>query len=86
MNVEFSQPIHGDPNGKALFTIACLNEEEPDASTLELWRANDFGHLQGVYIHAHTSNDDSEHDDFIVNQIEENWDILIVPHKIATFK
>jgi len=86
MNVDFIQPIKGDPKGKALFTITQVDVEDAEDTTVNLWRANDHDHLQELYIKEHTTEDDTPNDDYIVSQIEEDWGLIIIPQEIAIFK
>jgi len=86
MEVEFTQEIHGDPKGKALFTLTSIDEDDTEDTCVHLWRANDHDHLQELYIADCTTDEDSPNDDLIAQQIQEDWDLRLIPQQIATFK
>ena len=85
MKLELTAPIIGD-KGKLLFSVIMIDKDDSEDTTVAFWRADSEDQLKEMFIADQTSDADSSYDDFLVNQIEEDWGFYILVNQIGIYK
>lgn len=77
LSVDFNE-ILGDENGCKLFGLIVLDGDDPEQSSLEVWRANDAEHLRSLVKEANCGDDGMPEEIF-----DDQWNELFLAFEIG---
>lgn len=87
--IEFEN-VHGDENGKKLFVVTVIDEDDAEDTTSAMWLANDEDHLYDLvkeeYVGEPDEDGEYDEDDPIAASFDDDWGLTILYKEVGTVK
>jgi hypothetical protein len=78
---------YGDPNGKELYIVTTIDEDDSEDTDADLWKANDELHLYILVKETYLGEEPDDPEDFsdaeLALKFERDWGMTILYKKIA---
>ena len=79
--------LHGDENGKKLFIVTFVDEDDSEDTSSSMWLANDEDHLFDLVKEEYVGEtDEDDEDDPVAEAFENDWGFTILYKEVGTVK
>ena len=79
-----AQEIYGKPDGKSLWALVIIDEDDAEDTQTELWRADHHDQLAELALEHHVGEvNEGTMDEAIEREFKDNWGVTILPTKIG---
>jgi hypothetical protein len=82
--------LHGDENGKKLFIVTVIDEDDAEDTSSSMWLANDedrlFDLVKEEYVGEPDEDGEYDEDDPVAKAFDNDWGLTILYKEVGTVK